>query len=196
MTFIYSRFLGSGTFRSILAWSRRLHRRISVSSHLVSRTFRCFLVWSRRLPRRTSAWCLPPMAHLQPLQALNKSSAQVASFGVRLSGGNVTEYTFISKRDQTEVTAYKFEVYLVGNKPHEYCVGFIKGSRDVCRRAATRFTDESVWALSKVSLDTFTPAQYISTPILFRVDLTKSIMSIRYADTEANTGCLRDRWQT
>ena len=130
------------------------------------------------------------MAHLQPLQALNKSSAQVASFGVRLSGGNVTEYTFISKRDQTEVTAYKFEVYLVGNKPHEYCVGFIKGSRDVCQRAATRFADESVWALSRVSLDTFTPAQYISMPILFRVDLTKSIMSVRYADTEANTELL------
>ena len=55
------------------------------------------------------------MAALQPLQALNKSSGRLASFGVRAYGGTQVSYTYVSKRDQKSVTAHKFEVYLVAS---------------------------------------------------------------------------------
>ena len=66
-------------------------------------------VWSQvRFPR---------MAALQPLQALNKSSARVATFAVRPCGGRVARYTYTSKKDQRAVTAHKFEAWVVGTNP-------------------------------------------------------------------------------
>ena len=124
------------------------------------------------------------MAALQPLQVLNKSSARVATFAVRPCGGRVVQYTYTSKRDQREVTAYKFEVWLIGNNAQDYCIGFVKGSEQECNLAKTKYTDDAVWSLSKVSLDTYTAATYISTPIPFRVDLTKSRMTIWDAGDE------------
>ena len=122
------------------------------------------------------------MAALQPLGALNKSSARVAAFGVRPCGGRVVQYTYSSKKDQSTVTAHKFEVWLVSDNPQDYCIGFIKGSKAECERAKTKYHNDSVWKLSKVSLDTYTGTAYISTPIQFRVDLAKSTMIILDAD--------------
>ena len=124
------------------------------------------------------------MAALQPLQALNKSSAPLATFAVRLSGGRVVKYAYTSKKDQKAVTAYKFEACLVGNSPQDYCIGFVKGSEAECNQAKMKYTNDTVWSLSKVSLDSYTAGTYISTPIPFRVDLTKSKMTIRDADDE------------
>ena len=110
------------------------------------------------------------MAALQPLQALNKSSARVATFAVRPCGGRVVRYTYTSKKDQRAVTAHKFEAWLVGNNPQDYCIGFVKGSEAECNQAKMKYTDDTVWSLSKVSLDTYTAATYISTclPVRFR----------------------------
>ena len=118
------------------------------------------------------------MAALQPLQALNKSSARVAAFAVRPCSGQVGQYTYTSKNDQRTVTASKFEVWLVGNAAKDYCIGFVKGTEKECKDAKKKYTDDTVWALSKVSLDSYTALMYISTPVPFRVDLTKSKMTI------------------
>ena len=53
----------------------------------------------------------------------------------------------------------------------------MKASEAECRKAATKFKDGTVWALSKVAFDTYAQRQYISTPILLRVDLTKSLLT-------------------
>ena len=74
------------------------------------------------------------------------------------------------------MTAFKFEVWLVGNNAEHYCIGFIKGSETDCNRAKRTYNDGTVWWLSRVSLDTHTAAAYISTPIRYRVDLLKSKM--------------------
>ena len=118
------------------------------------------------------------MAAPQPLIVLNKSSARVATFGVRTCGGRVVQYTYTSKKDQSTVAAHKFEAWLVGGNPQDYCIGFVKGTQTECERAKTKYHDDAVWKLAKASMDTYTATAYISTPIQFRVDLAKSTMTI------------------
>ena len=62
------------------------------------------------------------------LSALNKSSAKVATFVVRLVNAKDVQYTYRAKRDGTQQTANKFEIVLVGMDPKSYCIGYVKGS--------------------------------------------------------------------
>ena len=62
------------------------------------------------------------------LSALNKSSAKVATFVVRLVNAKDVQYTYRGKRDGTQQTANKFEIVLVGMDPKSYCIGYVKGS--------------------------------------------------------------------
>ena len=48
-------------------------------------------------------------------------------------------YTYMSKRDQQTVAAHKFEVWLVGNNPQDYCIGFVKGSDAECNKANMKY---------------------------------------------------------
>ena len=128
------------------------------------------------------------------LSALNKSSAIVADFAVRLSGGRVIEYSY-TKKDGSPMTAHKFEIWLVGTKPESYCIGFIKGAKAAVTAAQARYTDGSIWMLSKVALDTYTQAAFISTPVPFRVDLAKSTMNRRESDDPTGAR-LRDTMPT
>ena len=116
---------------------------------------------------------------MQNLKALSKSSARLATFAVRLCDGESETYTFTSKKSGQLTTANKFEVTLVGKNPEEYCKGYVKASKEECNKAAGKFKDGTVWALSKVVFDAFTQAQYISTPVQFRVDLNMSTMKIQ-----------------
>ena len=45
-------------------------------------------------------------------------------------------------------------------------------------RMKDKYADGAVWSLSKVGLDNYTDATYISTPIIYRVDLAKSSMKL------------------
>ena len=118
---------------------------------------------------------LVAMASFQPLQALNKNSARLATFAVRSCRGRVASYTFTKKSTGAKVTQWKFETWLVGTKPEEYCIGFVRGSKQMCLQMQKN-ADGAVWSLSKVALDTWTDAKYISTPITYRVDLANSNM--------------------
>ena len=117
-----------------------------------------------------------PARAMQPLGALNKSSGRLATFAVRLSGARKVDYTYKNKKDQQEVLAHKFEAWLVGQNPEHYCIGYIKGSKRVCQEAYQKYQSGTVWALSRVSFDTWTAPTYISTPIAFRVDLANSTL--------------------
>ena len=120
---------------------------------------------------------------MQQLIVLSRSSSRVATFAVRPCAGRVVEYTYKNKKDNQTITAYKFEVWLVGQNPQHYCVGYIKGTEPACRKASLQYHAGTVWALSQVVFDTFTTATYISTPIGFRVDLAKSTTTILNADS-------------
>ena len=116
------------------------------------------------------------MAELVALGDLNKSSARLVTFVVRLAGGRVTDYEYQSKKTETAVQGHKSEV----------CVGFVKGSEVACKKAASTYKDGTVWALSKAALDTYPAITYISTPLPFRIDLGKSTMTARNSDEPAD----------
>ena len=81
-----------------------------------------------------------------------------------------------SKMTQQQMTMHKFETWLMGNNPEEYCIGFVKGSEAQCNDAKMKYTDNSVWLLSKIVLDLHAARPCISTPIQYWVDLNKSEM--------------------
>ena len=110
------------------------------------------------------------------MTALNKSSGKVATFAVRVVGARASEYTFTSKRDTKPVTQHKFEAWLIGVNAKAYCVGFVKGSQATVRQAQEKYAEGSVWALSKVVFDTYTAITFVSTPVPFRLDVSKSKM--------------------
>ena len=100
------------------------------------------------------------MAVMQNLKALNKSSARVATFAVRVTDGAVEKYKYQEKKTGADKTAHKFEAYLVGNNPQEYCRAYVKGTESECKKAAEKFKNGTVWALSKVVWDSWTKTQY------------------------------------
>ena len=108
------------------------------------------------------------------LNNLNKSSAKVAAFPVSMAMGNLVEYTYQSKKNSSTVKAQKFEVYVVGQNAEAYCIGYVKGTMEDCRKAQEKFCNGSAWTLSRVAFDTWTNASYISTPVPYRIDLAKS----------------------
>ena len=110
------------------------------------------------------------------MAALSKSSGKLATFAVRIVGAKTGEYTFTSKRDTKPVTQHKFEAWLVGINAQAYCLGFVKGSQATVKQASEKYTEGSVWALSKVVFDTYTAITFISTPVPFRLDVSKSKM--------------------
>ena len=114
------------------------------------------------------------MASPMNLSVLSKSNAKLATVAVALHGGRVFEHSYTQKKDGKLITAHRFEVYLVGLKGESYCLGFVKASQQQCQKARADYKDGSMWLLSKVVLDTYTSSNYISTPVPFRVDLTKS----------------------
>ena len=115
-----------------------------------------------------------PFLSAMDLNNLNKSSAKVAAFRVSMAMGNLVEYTYQSKKNSSTVKAQKFEVYVVGQNAEAYCIGYVKGTMEDCRKAQEKFCDGSAWTLSRVAFDTWTNASYISTPVPYRIDLAKS----------------------
>ena len=130
-----------------------------------------------------------PVAAMTHLQNLNKSSARLATFPVRCWGGRLVEYTYQNRTNKAVVQAHKFETVLVGQNAQEYCIGFVKGTKAVCNEAMAKYPDGSVFTLSKVCFDGYTQAAFISTSVQFRVDLTKSQITI-LDDTSDTHGAL------
>ena len=117
------------------------------------------------------------MTSFTDLGALNKSSAKVATFAVRVVGAKASDYTFTSKRDNKQVTAHKFEAWLIGLSPEAYCIGYVKGSPAAIAEARKKYVEGSVWTLAQVDFDNITALSFISTPVPWRVDLAKSKMT-------------------
>ena len=101
------------------------------------------------------------------LNSLNKNSAKVLEFPVQMAMGKIVNYTYFSKRDCSTIQAQKFEVYVVGQNPEAYCIGYVKDDMEACRQAHEKFCDGSAWTLSNVAFDAETSASYISTSVPF-----------------------------
>ena len=131
---------------------------------------------SQRRCSTSCASCRPPlnMAAPTPMEAFNKSSAKIAQLITNICHGQKTSYKYTEKKSGKEVTAYKFECFLLGEKEGVYMSGFLKGMQQQVNDAANKFKDGQVFKLSKVSLDTWTSTTSISSPKAFRLNLEKT----------------------
>ena len=109
------------------------------------------------------------------LGALNKSSAKIATFLVRVVKPKLASYTYTGKADGQRKTGSTFQCFLVGTKGESYCQGFVKGSLAEQQKAETKFKYGSSWKLTKAVFDFTTPA-YISSPIKLKMDMNKSVL--------------------
>jgi hypothetical protein len=114
------------------------------------------------------------MAASTPMSDFNKSSARIAHLIAKICHGKKKSYTYVEKKSQKEITAYKFECLLLGDKEGVYMCGFLKGTQQQVNDAANKFKDGQVFKLSKISLDTWTSTTSISSPKAFRLNLEKT----------------------
>ena len=114
------------------------------------------------------------MAAPAPMSDFNKSSAKIAQLIARICHGNKTSYKDTDKKAGKEVTAYKFECFLLGEQEGVYMYGFLKGTQHQVNDAADKFKDGQVFQLTKISLDTWTSTTSISSPKAFRLNLEKT----------------------
>jgi hypothetical protein len=114
------------------------------------------------------------MAASTPMSDFNKSSAKIAQMIAKICHGKKTSYNYQDKKTGKDVKAYKFECSLLGEKEGVYMCGFLKGTQQQVDDAAGKFSDDHVFKLSKISLDTWTPSTSISSPKAFRLNLEKT----------------------
>ena len=69
------------------------------------------------------------MAAPTPMSDFNKSSAKIAQLIAKICHGKTTSYNYTEKKSGKEVTAYKFECFLLGEKEGVYMYGFLKGTQ-------------------------------------------------------------------
>ena len=78
------------------------------------------------------------MASPSSLAAVNKSSARLGHFLVKVANAKSSTYTYKDKRNGSDVNAAKFELHLVGENPSDYCIGYVKGSTQQIAEAVTK----------------------------------------------------------
>ena len=113
-------------------------------------------------------------AYLQ-LEELSKGSVKIGQFRVRVLETRNRSYEYKTKGGAM-ATQHLFECLLVGEKPEVYCVGFVKGTQAETAQAQKKYPVSSMWRLAKVAFDGRAETAYISTPLLFRVDMAKSVL--------------------
>ena len=118
------------------------------------------------------------------LAAINKSSAKIATFLVRVVKPKLLSFTYTGKVDGQLKTGNSFQCFLVGTKGESYCLGIVKGSLAEQKKAEAKFKDGSPWKLTKAVFDNTAPA-YVSSPIKVRVDMSKSALEECLAADEA-----------
>ena len=114
------------------------------------------------------------MANFVDIVALTRNSAKVATFVVRVHGPQVTEYTYIYKKNQKSVTAKKLEINLIGKSAESYCVRYVKDPGDANGKASHKFSNDSIWQLVETSLRRTHRTRVIGTSVPFRIDFVKS----------------------
>jgi len=120
------------------------------------------------------------MASATPLSALNRSSANIAQFLIVVYQPKRTTYQYMQMRGNREVTAHKLQCLLLGPSETDgttaYAAAIVKGTKEFVGGAMEKYTHNSRWVLSKVVFDGVGDAKYVSAPLKFRVDLSKSLV--------------------
>ena len=117
------------------------------------------------------------------LADMNKGSARIAAFLVRVSRPQVSSYSY--KRHSAMITQHKYSCLLLG-APEEvgasgtscYCMGVYKGSETQVKGMAANYQEGAALKLTKVTFDGSVAAQYIHTPHQVVVDMEKTTIHI------------------
>ena len=127
----------------------------------------------------------PAASHYLMLEAMNKSSARIGVFLVRLSRPQVSSYNYKRRTGGGTATQHKFSCLLLG-APEEpeasgtscYGMGVFKGSEGQVKALRDKYHEGTVLKLSKVTFDGSVAAQYIHTPRQVVVDMGKTTIQI------------------
>ena len=116
---------------------------------------------------------------------MNKSSARIGTFLVRVSRPQVSSYSYKRRSGQGLSTQHKYSCLLLG-APEEagasgtscYCMGVFKGIEKQVKEMAAKYQEGVALKLSKVTFDGSVTAQYIHTPHQVAVDMGKTTIHI------------------
>ena len=124
----------------------------------------------------------------ESIMNMNETNAKHAKWCVRVLKPQLQPYTF-QARGQT-VNAKQFTCVLVGDKPSEYmvgCVPFDFKAQDEPDKAFRRFTENTVWKVSKPAFDVRSKAEFNGSPMKLTLLLRPPTLLTAAAvtDTEA-----------
>ena len=127
----------------------------------------------------------PAACHYLMLESMNKSSARIGAFVVRLSRPRMSSYSYRRRSGAGTATQHKFSCLLLG-APEEsgttgtscYCMGIFKGSEVQVKAMTEKYKEGTTLKLSKVTFDGTVTAQYIHTPHQVVVDMGKTTVHI------------------
>ena len=95
-----------------------------------------------------------------PLARLNKDSAKVGEFYVRVVAPKVKKFQYNSKWSGVQQQGQRFTCHLVGYDDACYLRGEVGGSSGAVDIASNKFLDGTAWKLSKTCLDARAKAAY------------------------------------
>ena len=108
--------------------------------------------------------------------SINRSSVKFASWVLRVTGGHAYEYTFTSKKTGKEMRNHKFECRLTGKSENAYVLAVLRGTEAEVKAAEAKYTNGSIWEVSKVNFEENVMSAFISSAHKVSVDLKKSTL--------------------
>ena len=116
---------------------------------------------------------------------MNKGSARIGAFLVRLSKPKKSSYSFKRRSGEGIGTQHKYSCLLLGAPEEEgangtscYCMGVYKGSEAEVKGMAAKYQEGVALKLTKVTFDGSVAAQYIHTPKQVVVGMGKTAIHI------------------
>ena len=109
-----------------------------------------------------------------PLARLNKDSAKVGEFYVRVIAPKMKKYTYTSKWNQKEQQGQRFTCHLVDYDLKCYLRGEVAGKPEQVDAAYKKFLAGTAWKLSKTCLSAKATPAWIGGPLKMVIDLEKT----------------------
>ena len=110
----------------------------------------------------------PAVCHYLMLESMNKSSARIGVFLVRLSRPQVGSYSYKRRAGIGTATQHKFSCLLLGAPEgpeaigtSDYCMGVFKGGEGQVKAMAEKYTEGTALKLSKVTFDGSVTAMWL-----------------------------------
>lgn len=108
------------------------------------------------------------------LGALNKASANIGVFDIRILRPQLETYSFV-KNNQT-MQGQHFKCLLVGLDEACYCLGTLRGTKEATNKALIKFQAFTMWTLKNVAFDVKYKVEFVSCPVKLVVNMGTSTL--------------------